>query len=90
MVGCINVYGPREQKERLVLWHKLERLCAWEEVKWAIFGDFNEVRSVQERMNSTTNPRGTIEFNDFILRSKLLEIPLGGQKYTRVSDDGFW
>lgn len=84
----MNVYGPREQKDREQLWAKLDLLCAKEEVRWVIFGDFNEVRGPHKRKNSVTNVKGTEEFNEFIRRNKLIDVRLGGQKFTRVSDDG--
>lgn len=59
LVGCVNVYGPRDLKERVETWKKLEMLCEKEDVKWCLFGDFDEVRSEQERLNSVTNIGGT-------------------------------
>ncbi|GKB98887.1 transposon TX1 [Tanacetum coccineum] len=46
------------------------------------------VRSGDERRNSHVNTKETIEFNDFINDANLIEIPMGGRKFTRVSDDG--
>lgn len=87
-MGCVNVYGPRDLRERLEVWRLLENLCEKEEIKWVVFGDFNEVRSESERKNSVTNSKGTEGFNNFIRSSQLSEVPMGGQKFTRVSDDG--
>lgn len=88
MTGFVNVYGPRDFKERVTLWKNIELLCNKEEVKWCVFGDFNEVRGNHERLNSIMNEKGAEEFNKFISNNRLVEIPLGGQKFTRVSDDG--
>lgn len=55
---------------------------------WCVFGDFNEVRKTDERLNSNMNVRGALEFNEFIRRDGLIDIPLGGRRFTRVSDDG--
>lgn len=46
------------------------------------------MRGTHERLNSVTNERGVEEFNAFIRNSQLVEIAMGGQKFTRVSDDG--
>ncbi|GJU27325.1 transposon TX1 [Tanacetum coccineum] len=46
------------------------------------------VRSGDERRNSHVNTKETTEFNDFINDANLIEIPMGGRKFTRVSDDG--
>lgn len=88
LVGLVNVYGPRDVRERKEAWRMIEQIVSKEEVKWCVFGDFNEVRKDDERANSITNNRGTSEFNDFIGRSKLLEVPMIGRRFTRVSDDG--
>lgn len=88
MIGLVNVYGPREVKKRKEAWKKLEMLVSKEEIKWCIFWDFNEVRGEHERLNTVTNSHGVDDFNDFIRRSNLLEVPMGGKKFTRISDDG--
>ncbi|GJY57041.1 protein kinase-like domain, concanavalin A-like lectin/glucanase domain protein [Tanacetum coccineum] len=59
-----------------------------EDAAWCIFGDFNEVRNVDERKNSGFNRRGADLFNNFITGDELIDIPLGGKRFTRVSDDG--
>ncbi|KAJ9553481.1 hypothetical protein OSB04_017526 [Centaurea solstitialis] len=88
LICFVNVYGPNVLKERVELWKKLESLTANFDVNWCIFGDFNEVRGVTERQNSSTNRKGADEFNDFISRSNLVEVPLIGRRFTRVSGDG--
>ncbi|GKB72076.1 RNA-directed DNA polymerase, eukaryota, partial [Tanacetum coccineum] len=45
-------------------------------------GDFNEVREAGERLGSVFNKRQAEVFNDFILDSYLIDIPLGGYNYT--------
>ncbi|GKB74992.1 transposon TX1 [Tanacetum coccineum] len=52
------------------------------------FGDLNVVRCNDDRLNSQVNVKEMREFNDFINDSQLVEIPMGGRKFTRVSDDG--
>ncbi|GJW49121.1 RNA-directed DNA polymerase, eukaryota [Tanacetum coccineum] len=55
---------------------------------WCIFGDFNEVRSALEQKISNFNKRGADKFNYFIGNGNLIDIPLGGKRFTRISDDG--
>ncbi|XP_071713158.1 uncharacterized protein [Rutidosis leptorrhynchoides] len=55
---------------------------------WIICGDFNEVRRESERKNCVFVESRAKMFNDFIDKSNLVEIPLGGMKFTRISDDG--
>nr|GEX68488.1 RNA-directed DNA polymerase, eukaryota [Tanacetum cinerariifolium] len=45
-------------------------------------GDFNEVRCLEDHMRSVFNVQGSIEFNNFISNSGLLEIQLEGYSFT--------
>lgn len=54
---------------------------------WVILGDFNEVRSQQERMNSVFCASSAAGFNGFIERAGLSEFSMGGSKFTYVSAD---
>ncbi|KAJ9561162.1 LOW QUALITY PROTEIN: hypothetical protein OSB04_006322 [Centaurea solstitialis] len=45
-------------------------------------GDFNEVRTTNKRRGSTFDQRGAKAFNDFISEAGLLDLQLGGRKYT--------
>ncbi|KAJ9553452.1 hypothetical protein OSB04_017497 [Centaurea solstitialis] len=78
LIGCVNVYGPNDYPDRAALWSKLDYLCDKKEVSWLFFGDFNEVRNPQERLNSGSSKRGMEDFNEFIRRNNLEEIALGG------------
>ncbi|XP_071708158.1 uncharacterized protein [Rutidosis leptorrhynchoides] len=55
---------------------------------WIICGDFNEVRRESEHKNCVFVESRAKMFNDFIDKSNLIDIPLGGLKFTRISDDG--
>nr|GEU35782.1 RNA-directed DNA polymerase, eukaryota, reverse transcriptase zinc-binding domain protein [Tanacetum cinerariifolium] len=45
-------------------------------------GDFNEVRSKQERFGTSFNALGANAFNSFISMAGLVDLPLDGYKYT--------
>ncbi|GJW41234.1 RNA-directed DNA polymerase, eukaryota [Tanacetum coccineum] len=47
-----------------------------------LMGDFNEVRTIEERHGSLFNILAADIFNSFIYRNGLKEIPLGGCKFT--------
>ncbi|GJZ72418.1 RNA-directed DNA polymerase, eukaryota [Tanacetum coccineum] len=47
-----------------------------------ILGDFNEVRTEQERFGSSFNITGANAFNNFISMAGLVDIPLGGFAFT--------
>ncbi|XP_021998207.1 uncharacterized protein LOC110895235 [Helianthus annuus] len=55
---------------------------------WIMGGDFNEVRSEHERMNSRFDNQGAVLFNNFIAEAGLVEYQMGGYKFTYMSDDG--
>lgn len=88
LVGFINVYGPRDEAQRKILWHKIQSIMSRVDAKWCILGDFNEVRNTGERFNSNFSARGAEEFNKFISDENLRDIAIGGRKFTRISDDG--
>ncbi|GKD16015.1 RNA-directed DNA polymerase, eukaryota, partial [Tanacetum coccineum] len=88
MVGFVNVYGPRNESDRKTLWCRISAVIGNVNACWCIFGDFNEVRRLDERMNTDFSTMGALEFNDFIRRANLTDVPLGGKRYTRISDDG--
>nr|GEW45421.1 cytochrome P450 [Tanacetum cinerariifolium] len=54
----------------------------------ALLGDFNEVRFAHERMGSLFDGCGASAFNNFISVMGLLDLPLGGKRFTRMNCDG--
>ena len=46
------------------------------------------VRRNEDRINSQVNIKEMTEFNGFINNMRLVEVPMGGMKFTRISDDG--
>ncbi|KAL7181748.1 hypothetical protein ACSBR1_040615 [Camellia fascicularis] len=49
---------------------------------WCLAGDFNEIRFMSDRKGCNRRDRGMLEFNNFIDRLALLDIPLHGRKFT--------
>ncbi|GJR09593.1 transposon TX1, partial [Tanacetum coccineum] len=93
----LDVIGLQETKsgsieeslvEETSLWDRLARLIERKSGAWCIFGDFNIVRRFDARINSHVNVKEMDEFNEFINVTRLVAIPIGGSKFTRVSDDG--
>ncbi|KAJ9567577.1 LOW QUALITY PROTEIN: hypothetical protein OSB04_003543 [Centaurea solstitialis] len=56
--------------------------------KWVVFGDFNEVRSCEERKGKIFSFSGAALFNGFINEAGLIEVKCGGKRFSRVSSDG--
>ncbi|XP_071739306.1 uncharacterized protein [Rutidosis leptorrhynchoides] len=84
----VNVYGPHKDDEKKKFWDSLQDLMSFDNDEWVIGGDFNEVRSQDERQNSIFIERRAKLFNNFIEQSHLIEVPLLGKKFTRISYDG--
>ncbi|XP_071740013.1 uncharacterized protein [Rutidosis leptorrhynchoides] len=88
-INVLNIYGPHDDSKKQILWDSLSRLLGnSDDEAWILCGDFNEVRCSSERFNCEFNSARAQRFNDFIQKNGLLEIPLGGRNFTRVSDDG--
>ncbi|KAK8685548.1 hypothetical protein V6N13_041548 [Hibiscus sabdariffa] len=49
---------------------------------WCIVGDFNVVRTVEERQGMVSLARGMCEFNEFIEDLDLADLPLKGYRFT--------
>ncbi|XP_071704229.1 uncharacterized protein [Rutidosis leptorrhynchoides] len=59
-----------------------------DEKKKKMWHDLNEVRFCSERKNSKFSVSRAARFNEFIKNNNLLDLPLGGRMYTRISDNG--
>ncbi|XP_071714756.1 uncharacterized protein [Rutidosis leptorrhynchoides] len=55
---------------------------------WLLCGDFNEVRECSDGLTSQFHQSRADQFNDSISRNNLIEVPICGRKFTRISDDG--
>ncbi|XP_071717947.1 uncharacterized protein [Rutidosis leptorrhynchoides] len=84
----VNIYGPQDDASKIRMWDSLSALLGSIDSSWLLCGDFNEVREENERLNSIFIPSRAKRFNDFISDNSLVEIPLGGRKFTRVCDNG--
>ncbi|XP_071694529.1 uncharacterized protein [Rutidosis leptorrhynchoides] len=85
----VNVYGPHDDAGKVKMWVDLESLMRGIDSNWLLCGEFNEVREEEERFNSVFISSRANKFNSFIKDNGLVEIPLGGRKFTRVCDNGF-
>ncbi|XP_071728625.1 uncharacterized protein [Rutidosis leptorrhynchoides] len=87
-INILNVYGPHEDNNKIRLWNSLVNSIGNNDEAWIVCGDFNEVRDRAKRLNCEYIEYRARRFNDFINKCKLVEIPLGGRRFTRISDDG--
>ncbi|XP_071727435.1 uncharacterized protein [Rutidosis leptorrhynchoides] len=87
-IAVVNVYGPHSTGRKIRFWVQLESLLNCKDMPWLLCGDFNEVRYQSERFNSIFNQSWADLFNQFINRTCLIEVLLGGKKFTRICDNG--
>jgi hypothetical protein len=86
-----NVYAPCDNGAKQVLWDSLSaRLQTLEGRRVCVCGDFNAVRSVDERRSLGSGHRflDHIPFNRFIEDNTLIDLPLSGRKFTWYKEDG--
>ncbi|XP_071712859.1 uncharacterized protein [Rutidosis leptorrhynchoides] len=84
-----NIYGPHYDQGKRRMWDSLDNLlAAISEDELVFSGDFNEVRELSKRLNCIYMDYRARHFNEFIADNHLIEIPLCGRKFTRISDDG--
>ncbi|KAF5791018.1 putative RNA-directed DNA polymerase [Helianthus annuus] len=87
-VNIVNVYAPNDPVNRRTLWAELIQVKETFPGMWILMGDFNDVRSPEERKNSEFVPLNAWHFNSFIQVADLHEFHMGGHKFTYVSDSG--
>ncbi|GJW34120.1 RNA-directed DNA polymerase, eukaryota, reverse transcriptase zinc-binding domain protein [Tanacetum coccineum] len=71
----ISVYAPQELAEKKMLWQYLNLVIDIWKGDVIVMGDFNEVRSEDERYGSVFNARGADAFNSFISTGGLISCP---------------
>nr|GEX00659.1 cysteine-rich receptor-like protein kinase [Tanacetum cinerariifolium] len=76
-VVLANVYRPHPSNQKGEVWARLQNLIEKNNAAWCVFGDFNEVRGCDDRMNTQFHTKESNEFNEFIERTLLMEIPMG-------------
>ncbi|XP_071689313.1 uncharacterized protein [Rutidosis leptorrhynchoides] len=84
----INVYGLHCDTLKRKFWESLELTMQENFEEWILYGDFNEVRKSSGRKNCIFMEHRARMFNEFIDKVQLIEIPLGGMKFTRICDEG--
>ena len=91
-VLIMNIYAPCSNKEKVLLWRKLEdKLANSNYLIRYMIGDFNSVTNVSERKEinkGTMNNYEIARFSEFIDRCTLKDIPLVGRKFTWYKPNG--
>ena len=77
-----GVYGPSKVSFRDRFWDELAGLSTICGDKWCLGGDFNVVRTVQEKFNSNRTTRSMRMFDELIRELKLKDSPLCNGQFT--------
>ncbi|XP_058766319.1 uncharacterized protein LOC131639895 [Vicia villosa] len=87
----VNIYSACSIALTRELWKELLLLLGkFNDGEWIIAGDFNALKSTNERVGSSSdnNARQRKEFENFIDNSGLVDVPCKGKKYTWFGGDG--
>lgn len=80
--SLINIYGPCNEPDRSIFTSWLFDLQIDDDEDWLIVGDFNYIRSPDNRNKPGGNANDMLTFNDFIHSQSLVELPIKGRMFT--------
>jgi hypothetical protein len=78
----VSVYGAAQDARKPEFLSELVRICDIESLPILLAGDFNILRSPEEKSNDAFNPRWPFMFNAIIESLNLREIVLSGRQFT--------
>ncbi|GJY94379.1 RNA-directed DNA polymerase, eukaryota, reverse transcriptase zinc-binding domain protein [Tanacetum coccineum] len=84
----INVYGPYNSQAKALLWNTLRMFIVNHFGKYLLFGDLNEVSNESERFGFLFSRPDAQCFNSFIDETNLVEVTMGGRRYTWMNKSG--
>ncbi|PWA87257.1 hypothetical protein CTI12_AA133950 [Artemisia annua] len=84
----INIYGPHDTHAKATLWNSLRTFIQTHNGKFMLFGDLNKVRDEPEHYGSTFSRSEADCFNSFIQVTNLVEMPMGGRRFTWMNKPG--
>jgi hypothetical protein len=77
-----NIYAPCQDSQQLDFLHWLNNISSPDDENWLLVGDFNLIRSPQDRNKEGGNVNEMLLFNEAISKLGLVDINLKGRKYT--------
>ncbi|CAL1370764.1 unnamed protein product [Linum trigynum] len=80
--NLVIVYGPQSRDDKIAFLLELNRLCQQLNEPICIMGDFNLVRSHDDYRGARRDWNLMMEFNEFVDNNTLMELPLGGSRFT--------
>jgi exonuclease III len=79
------VYGPQQNQDKVQFLQELRDIRAQCTGPWLVVGDFNLIYKEEDKNNSNLNRAMMGRFRRWINDMEVMEIPLHGRKYTRIS-----
>ncbi|XP_028073202.1 uncharacterized protein LOC114275371 [Camellia sinensis] len=76
------MYGPVRSSERWASWEELQSIAFQWDAPWYVGGDFNAVRSLEEKVGVSHAIGPTRMFSFFIDEMQLIDLPLQGGGFT--------
>nr|XP_043619980.1 uncharacterized protein LOC122591809 [Erigeron canadensis] len=86
-VNVVNVYAPQKIRDKRKLWESLVNVKNVDKGMWIAMGDFNAVRSPEERKGSNFNLGCARDFNNFIYEADFHEYDMKGGRFTFMKTD---
>jgi hypothetical protein len=80
--ALVVVYGPAQDDQKQLFLAELVNMCSREALPILVGGDFNILRSPDEKNNTNYSDRWTFLFNADIDGLNLRELEMSGRKYT--------
>ena len=71
-----SVYGPNGTNARVVFWAELNQVARMWNHPWVLGGDFNVIRSPNEKKGGCSIYQAMCDFNDWIRCHDLFDLPL--------------
>ncbi|PWA88198.1 endonuclease/exonuclease/phosphatase family protein [Artemisia annua] len=88
MYFMINIYGPHDTRTKATLWNLLRTFIQTHNGKVYVVWDLNKVRDESECYGSTFSQSEADCFNSFIEMTNLVEMPMGGRRFTWMNKSG--
>lgn len=81
ILNIVNVYGPHDSDGKPLFWNDLRKIhFLTDEEPICMMGDFNSIRSKEDKENCVYNNRDSMRFNNFLEETGLIE--LQGSNFT--------
>jgi exonuclease III len=77
-----NIYGPCHAERKAIFLDWFSNISMADDIDWIVMGDFNFIRSPNDRNKPGGDVNDMLLFNDAISNFGLVELPLKGRKFT--------